>query len=405
MLRKSVTVFAVGIITLTLLSFIGFQSQAEAKTTITVWHYYGDDEAFNGMLKRFSEAYPDIEVVAEFLPREELNKQFTIGVVSGDLPDIGMVDNPDHATYSAMGVFEDLTDLIKEWPDKDQYFEGPWKSTVYDGKNYGIPLGSNCLAIYYNEDMLAEAGVTPPQTWEELADAAAKLTQDGRYGLAISAPKNEEGTFQYLPWLLSAGATIDKLDSPEAIKSMEFLTSLVKNGSISQEVINWGQGGVEKQFALGKAAMMLNGPWNIGSVKKDAPDMKWNVIKVPKDKVYASVLGGENLGICKGANVEAAWKLLQFMATPEESEKFCIAMGYFSPRKDVSETSEYWKNDPVLRVFMDQLQYAMPRGPHPKWPEISNAISTALQEALTGTKSPADAMKDAQKKVKKALNE
>ena len=50
----------------------------------------------------------------------------------------------------------------------------------------------------------------------------------------------------------------------------------------------------------------------------------------------------------------------------------------------------------VLKVFMDQMQYAMPRGPHPKWPEISSVIYTSLQESLTFTKTPEQALNDAQ---------
>lgn len=401
---KKLTSLCILSLCLVAISLLGVTQTTEAQTKITLWHYYEDPSGVTELVEGFNKAQAGkIEITAEFLPRAELNKQFTAGVISGNLPDIAVVDNPDHAAYSVMGVFAEITDLIKDWPEQGQYFDGPWKSTVYQGKNYGIPLGSNCLALFYNETMLAEAGVTPPETWDELLGAAKKVSAEDRYGLAISAVKNEEGTFQYLPWLLSAGADIENLGSPEGINSMAVLAQLVKEGSMSQEVINWTQADARIQFVTGKAAMMVNGPWQIATIRSEAPDLKWNVVKVPKDKVFASVLGGENLAICEGAEMEAAWEFLKFAAQPEQVEQFSIAKGYFPPRKDVATTAAYWNDDPIFKVFMDQMAYAMPRGPHPKWAQISNAMSAALHEALTGAKTPEEAMQNAQKTVAEAL--
>jgi multiple sugar transport system substrate-binding protein len=371
------------------------------KVKLVMWHYFQGNEgqAIADLVTKFNSSQDKIEVVQEFLPREELIKQYTMGLVAEKLPDIGMVDNPEHASFAAMGLFEDISDLMSAYPDTDKFFKGPLKSTIYEGKNYGIPLSSNCLALYYNEDMLKEAGVEVPETWDELKEAAKKLTKNGVYGLAICAVKNEEGTFQYLPWLLSAGANIEKLDSPEAVKSMQFLSDLVKDGSMSKEVINWTQADAEKQFATGKAAMMINGPWNIAAVKADGPNIKWNVAKVPKDKEFASVLGGENVGIIKGKNKEAGWEFLKFISDPKNMDEWISKTGYFPPRQDVAENSERLKNDPILKVFIDQMQFAMPRGPHPKWPQISDAMSTAMQESFTNAKTPEQAAKDAQVKI------
>lgn len=375
-------------------------------TQLSLWHYFSgsDVDIFNSVIDDFNKSQGKIVVKSEFVPRDELLKQYTIGLVADKLPDIGMIDNPDQASFNAMGLFEDITDKVNGWGGTDQFYEGPMKSAIYEGKVYGLPHNSNCLALWYDVDMLKAANVEVPQTWDELTAAAKKLTKPGVYGLAISAPKNEEGTFQYLPFLLSSGADIEHLDSPESIKSMTFLSNLVKDGSMSKEVINWTQSDVEKQFATGKAAMMINGPWNIPSVKQDAPDKNWAVAKVPKDAKFSSVLGGENFGIIKGHKVDEAWEALKYIAGPEGSKKYAEGSGKFSPLKKVMADSTVFSSDPVLAVFVDQLQYAMPRGPHPKWPQISNLISSALQESLTGAKAPEQAMKDAQAKVSELLN-
>ncbi len=390
----------------------GNQENTEAGTAagpveISLWHYFTgpDGTVFEKVMDQYNSSQDSIKINYEMIPRDELLKQYTIGVVGGNLPDIGMVDNPDQASFIEMGLYKDITDLVNEWGEKDQYFDGPMLSAMQNDKVYGLPHNSNCLSFWYDVDILEAAGVQPPTTWDELEKVCAAVATDDMYALAISAVKNEEGTFQYLPWLLSAGADIEYLDSPESITALSYLTGLIEKGYMSPEVINWTQADAEKQFATGKAAMMVNGPWNITAVKTDAPDKNWSCVKIPMKVQYSSVLGGENFGIIStidDAKLDAAWDVLKYICD-DTSEEFNVAGGKFSPRSDVMSASDHWKSDPILAVFAEQMQYAMPRGPHPKWPEISNAISLSMHEAFTGMKSPEQACRDAAETVRKAL--
>jgi multiple sugar transport system substrate-binding protein len=400
---KSKSIFLKTVLILLIVFFV--ISMAPAKTKLVFWCYMegkSQIDTLDWICKTFNESQNEIEVERQYVPFADFKKQLSIGMMASKLPDIVVIDNPDHAAFAQTGIFADLTNNMSNWADKDKYFPGPWKSTTLNGKNYGVPFTSNCLALFYNVDMLKEAGIKPPQTWKELRTAAKKLTKKNIFGLGISAVRSEEGTFQFLPWLLSSGADIAKLDSKEAISSYSILRDLIKDGSMPKEVINWTQADVEKQFAAGKLAMMVNGPWNIPQIKSDAPNLKWDVVKIPKDKVYASVLGGENWALVNGKNVEAAWKFLQFVADPKIVKEISIKINMFPPRKDVA-VDKAWTADPIMSIFMDEMQYAMPRGPHPKWPQISDAISTALQEVLTMKLTPEKATQKAQKAVKNAL--
>jgi multiple sugar transport system substrate-binding protein len=377
-------------------------SNSEATVTLDLWHYFGEHEqtVFDAMIEKYNaENDKGIEVVATFVAREDLMKQYTMGAVSGELPDIGMVDNPDHASFTTMGVFEDITDLVNEWGQADQFFEGPMKSATLDGKIYGLPHNSNCLALIYNKTMLADAGVEVPETWDDLMVAAEKLTQGDTYGLSISAVKNEEGTFQFMPWFISAGGSIDDLSSPECVNALSFLTEMIDKGYMSKDVINWTQADANSQFIGGKAAMQINGPWNIANIQNDAPDLDFGVALVPKDQVHASVLGGENFGICAGAPLEESFDVLSFILNAENVADYCEAGGKFPPRADSMELKDIWQTDPIFSVFAEGMQYAMPRGPHPRWPEISDAMSTAMHESFTGTKTAEQALADAKVKV------
>jgi multiple sugar transport system substrate-binding protein len=373
------------------------------KVELTMWTYFenaNQKKVLDDWTRGFNGSQSEIEVSHEYVPFADFKKQLSVGLAANELPDVVIIDNPDMASYAAMGLFADITDKISDWADKDQYFEGPWNSTMLDGKNYGIPMVSNCLALYYNEEMFAKAGVKPPETWDELREVAKKVTGNGVSGLGIAAPKTEEGTFQFLPWLLSSGATVEKVDGDEGIRSFTVLADMIKDGSLAKESINWTQSDVSKQFMVGKLAMMVNGPWQIPTLESEAPDLKWNVVKIPKDKQFSSVLGGENIGVVKGKNVDAAVKFIKYIGQADIVKQTAIEYGAFPPRKDVAQ-DKTWTDDPVLKVFMDEMQYAMPRGPHPQWPEISNAMSTALQETLILTKTPEQAAKDAQEKIDK----
>src|SRR5699024_4552200 len=115
-------------------------------------------------------------------------------------------------------------------------------------KLYGIPFGSNCLGLFYNKDMLEAANVEVPTTWDELRDAAKALTKDNVSGMAFCCLQNEEGTFNFSPWLWSTGTDSFNINNEQGIKALTFVGDLVKDGSMSKEVINWTQGDVMNQF-------------------------------------------------------------------------------------------------------------------------------------------------------------
>ncbi|NLK21250.1 MAG: ABC transporter substrate-binding protein [Epulopiscium sp.] len=376
------------------------ESKKDEPKEVTFWHYFTsiNGETIQKYVDEYNGMQDDVKINFEFVPRDELLKQFTIGLVSGELPDMAFVDNPDHASFSAMGLFADITDKVNAWED-GKFLEGPLNSAKYNDKIYGLPHASNALALYYDVDMLEAAGVEPPETWEELEEAAAKLTSGNTYGLAFSSIKNEEGTFQMLPFLLSTGATVENLDSPEAEKALSYLSNLTEKGYVSKEVLNWAQGDAEKQFVSGNAAMIVNGPWIKPNLEKNAPDKNWAVTKLPKDARFASTLGGENIVITSSSEViDESWEFLKWFLSKENNIDFCKTVGRFSPRSDVTP-EEVWGDDEIMKVFADQMQYAMPRGPHPKWPEVSSVVINAVQESLSGVKAPAQALKDAQVKI------
>src|SRR5205823_4639944 len=91
-----------------------------------------------------------------------------------------------------------------------------------NGRTYGIPVGANTLALYYNKDILRAAGVDPAgvRDWSSLTAALAKVKAAGKRGIAFSAIGTEEGSFQFLPWFWGAGANLTNLSSPQAVAAL-----------------------------------------------------------------------------------------------------------------------------------------------------------------------------------------
>jgi multiple sugar transport system substrate-binding protein len=374
-------------------------------TTVKIWYYWENEmqqKILGTVVDTYNKSQSGSVVKTQYVPFADFKKQLSIGVVSESLPDIVIIDNPDHASYAAMGIFADLTDKLANWPDLKQYYPGPIASATLNGRLYGLPFGSNCLALYYRTDLFKAAGLSVPTTWDELKTDAKKLTTDKVFGLGVSALQNEEGTFQFMPWLWSTGATSFEINSAGGLKALNLYRDLIESGSMSKEVINWTQGDVMKQFISGNLAMMVNGPWQVPTMRKEAPDLKWDVALLPKDKEYASVLGGENFAIIKNNHVDASLAFLKFAASAKEVKSYINGFGYIASRRDVAENQ--FPNDPVMQTFAKAMQYAKPRGPHPRWPEISNAISTAFVSVIVGSASPQEAASKAQTTIDKIMS-
>ena len=369
------------------------EAEPAAAREVEIWYYWETikhQEALDYLIENYNQSQSDVTVSAKYVPFADFKKQLSIGATADELPDIVIIDSPDHAAYATMGIFADLTGRF----DTSSYYEGPVASCTIDGKLYGVPADVNCLGLYYNKDMLEAANIEVPTTWEELKSAAVALTKDNVTGLAFCSLPNEEGTFNFAPWLWSTGATSYDINNENGIRALTFVKDLVDAGAMSKECINWTQGDVMNQFISGNVAMMVNGPWQIPTMRAEAPDLNWDVTLIPKDSQFASVIGGENFAVIAGGNEEDALTFLEYLTAKEQIEYLMVAMGNIAPDKSIAD--QQFTDDPIMQKFAEQMEYAQARGPHADWPSISNAISQAFNEVITGTKTPADAAAAAQ---------
>ncbi|MEW9668111.1 sugar ABC transporter substrate-binding protein [Ammoniphilus sp. 3BR4] len=375
------------------------------KITVTWWNSVDDEaeaKALDDLVAKYEKANPNVKIEQSFVPFSDIKNKLLTSSVGNELPDIVWLDNPDHQSFAAAGILADITKEVQEWGQSNQYFEGPWSSTVLKDKSYGVPVSSNNLALIYNEKMLKDAGIQPPKTWDELKEAAKNLTKSGVYGLGVAAKQNETATFQLLPWIWQAGSDLNSFDSQGTIDAIKFWKDLVDNGYMSKEVINLKHGDLSLQFASQKVAMMVNGTWNLGSDLKDAK-FEWNAVPLPSYKQSATILGGFNWAITsQSKQKEAAWDFIKFANEPDNIREFVKTSGRLPSRKDMIQEPN-WQDNKIMKVFADSMENSRARSYGPNYPKISSAVQEMVQSVLTGVKSPEDAVKDANAKIKPLL--
>jgi len=359
--------------------------------TIKWWDYYQEGAAATQLTELHDEYQaenPNVTIDREFIAYADLKQSLLQSAGAGSLPDVVVINSPDHQQFAELGIASDLDDKLADWGELDAYPEGVIASATYEDSVYGLPISANCLAIFYNKAMLEEAGIEPPTTWEEMEEAAAALTTPEHYGFAYSAINNQQAVFQYLPALWQSGGDLYDLTSDEAVASLDYWAGLMDAGSVSQEALNWDQAAVATEFAQGRAAMMINGPWQLPFLETEAPDLDYGVALLPAGEEEASVTGGENYMIIAGANEDASWDLLKWLQKPENVTPMNVAGGSLPTRTDIDP----FPDNETIGTFTDQLQVARPRAYGPAYAEIADQVVVALQSRMTGTATSEDAL-------------
>ena len=312
---------------------------------------------------------------------------------SKTLPDVLMLDNPDIQQIAATGALAPLGDYgIKT----DGYASGPVSAATYNGKLYGLQPAANTIAIFYNKDVLAKAGVTPPTTWAELKSIAKTLTVGEQYGFAFNATADFEGAWQFLPPMWTNGGDETKLKDPQVAEALSLWKDLVDSGVSSKSVVTWGQADVNDQFIAGKAAMMLNGPWQIPSLQK--AKVNFGVASFPINKpgqTSTAPLGGEAWTVPQTGNKAKMSKAAEFVKcmNTDENQMQRAKDGGLVPTK-LALADKFKTEVPAMAGFVDAVAHARARTGKlgEKWPDTAKVIYTGMQLVLTGKAAPADAM-------------
>jgi multiple sugar transport system substrate-binding protein len=392
---------------------------AASKITLTEMDYFntpGQIAALALYTKQFEKAHPGVTVKRQYVPFANLNTKLLTQAAAHNLPNLLAVDNPFVSTMISTGQVIALSDL--KGFSKKGYYPAVINEGLSNGKYYSLPVaGANSIALIYNIAMLKAANVKPPKTWAQLRSAAKALTTSGRYGIALTCEAAEDTTWQWEPFFWSNGGkfTFANIASVPGVQALTLWKQLIDDGSASKDCLNWSQTpAASTQFIEGKAAMMVNGPWNFPTLNQNKMfyGKQFGIVpvpvRVPGQKVIVP-LGGEDWMISKSGSSEAqqlAFEYIKGMQTPAMQLKLAKLFGYL-PGKIAVAKKYVQQAGPEWKVYVNQTLFAHPRtlGLGVKYPKISQAVWTAIQAALSGSKSVQDALSTAQSQIATVLKE
>jgi sn-glycerol 3-phosphate transport system substrate-binding protein len=307
---------------------------------------------------------------------------------------------------------------------------GAWMKSFYPafmansqtgGKTWGIPFQRSTIVLYWNKELFKEAGLDPnraPANWREMLEYAQKLTKRDasgnatQWGVQIPSSGFPYWLFQGLTTpngveLMNSAGTETYFDKPAVIEALQFWVDLGRKHRVMPTgVIEWGT--TPKDFFEKKIAMMWTTTGNLTNVKNNAK-FDFGVAMLPESKRRGSPTGGGNFYVFKKASPEqqkAAAKFARWMTQPERAAQWGIDTGYVAVRADAWQTpkmQDYVKGFPVAAVARDQLQHSVAELSTHDNQRVTKALNDGIQAALTGAKTPEQAMKDAQAEATRIL--
>ncbi|RPF38016.1 extracellular solute-binding protein [Streptomyces sp. TLI_185] len=373
--------------------------------TYTIWDPYPQFDKTSDWAKLLDQCgtKAGVKVKRTAFDTSDLGNKTLLAAQQGNSPDVLIVDNPVVSTLAEAGVLTTTDDNKLDTSKVDPNLLAAGQS---GGKTYGTPIGANTLALYYNKEVLKKAGVDVAsiKDWTSLTAALAKVKKAGKKGITFSAIGTEEGSFQFLPWLWGAGAKLTELDSARAVSALSLWKDWLKQGYAPNSVLNNTQTTSWQEFASGDYAFAENGTWQLANAKKAG--FGYGVIPVPAAAggTAAAPTGGEfvTVPVQKDTGRYAtSQKLVTCLTSGDNLNATDTTLSYVAPTSEVQDKQVAASAD--LKPWVEAVKAAKGRTSDDlgtKYPKISEQMWKAVQSALSGSKSPEDALSSAQAAAK-----
>lgn len=378
----------------------------------------------DGFAADFMKANPGIKVTPIYAGtyQETIVKALTAHK-SGQPPVTSVLLSTDMFTLIDEDAILPIDNFVKT-PEDRAWLNGFYKAFMMNsqtgGKTWGVPFQRSTVVMFYNKELFKEAGLDPnkpPTTWAELKDAATKLTKKDasgkvtQWGVQIPSSGFPYWLFQTLTTpadviLANEAGTQVKFDDPKVVEALQYWVDLAKAGVHPPGVVEWGT--TPKDFFEKKAAIMYTTTGNLTNVKANAK-FDFGVAMIPGQRRKGSPTGGGNFYIFKKstpAQQEAAFKFIRWITQPERAAQWSIDTGYVAVSPAAYDTpvlKKYGQDFPAALVARDQLPVSVAEFSTHDNQRVTKALNDGLQAALTGAKTPAQAMQDAQREADRLL--
>jgi len=379
----------------------------------------------DGLAADFEKDHPGIKIkpIYSGTYQESIVKALT-AVKSGEPPVLSVLLSTDMFTLIDEDAIADWTSVATSAGDKawmNSFYPAFMENSRTGGKTWGIPFQRSTIVLYWNKELFKQAGLNPdhpPANWEQQLEYARKLTRRDASGnttqWGIEVPSSgfpywlfQGFTTQNDVLLMNPEGTRTYFDKPAVIQALQYWVDLARKDKVMPPgIIDWGT--TPKDFFERKTAMMWTTTGNLTNVKANAK-FDFGVAMLPAGKRRGSPTGGGNFYLFKKSTPQqqaAALKFVKWITSPERAAQWGIETGYVAVRPDAWQTptmKKYVAGFPAASVARDQLKYAVAELSTHDNQRVTKVLNDALQAALTGAKTPAQAMHDAQSEANRLL--
>jgi len=373
--------------------------------TVTWWDTAdatNEAPAFKELVAKFEKQYPKIKVNYVNVPFDAAQNKFKTAAQSGSgAPDVFRSEVAWTPGFAKLGYLQPL-DGTPAVDGADEYLSGPVASTEFGGKTYGIPQVTDTLALLYNKELLARAGVTPPKTMDELKTAALAVTaKTGAAGVYLNP-----GGYFLLPFLYGEGGDLVDVEakkitvnSPEAVKAVDRAKDLIASGAAMKPDLADGYNNMQASFKDGKVAMVINGPWSIaddlsGPAFKQAGNLGIAPVPAGGSGKAGAPTGGHNYVIYAGSKqIDASYLFLKFMNSAENQAFLAAKLSLLPTRKSAYDDATV-KQNAVVTSFGTVLETAKPRPAIPEGGDLFKSLDENYAKVLNGSSSTKKGLDD-----------
>jgi putative chitobiose transport system substrate-binding protein len=367
------------------------------------------DTYFANIEKKFEEMHPELDVVIEDVPQNEMEQKVLTSLTGSDVPDVVNLNPHYMSNIAAQGGLLDLTDELSD-ETKKSYVDGPFESGMYDSKLYALPWYLTTTVAWYNGDHFEKAGVTElPTDTKGIYETAKKVTE--ATGKASYYPViNDGNTIMEKMVSLSNGTPIVKdgkaqLENNEAI--LEFFTltqKMYKEGIIPQENAEGSIKTGQELYMAGSLSLLEGGVTFLGPVESGAPEVfKASKSGQPLNAADAPVnVAVMNFAVpSKTKNKDAAVALAEFVTNAENQLEFAKTAGTVLPSVKASLEDDYFKNpgDSPKALGMLEASKSLLRAkvlipPTENSADLRAATKNIFVKNLQGKVTPEEALKE-----------
>ncbi|MEU3406916.1 extracellular solute-binding protein [Streptomyces sp. NPDC006670] len=384
----------------------------ELSGTVTWWDTSNEAEkaTFQKIAEGFTAKHPKVTVKYVNVPYGDAQNKVKNAFSSGaDAPDVIRADVGWVADFASLGYLDEVpADQVKK-VDAD-FLPQAAASGRFDGKTYAVPQVIDTLGLFYNKKMLADAGVQPPKTLEELKTAATAIkAKTGKTGLYLRG----DDSYWFLPFIYGEGGDLVDaknktvtVDGPAGVKAFKAARDLVASGAaVTNATDGWTN--MQTAFKSGEVAMMINGPWAVedsyaGDQFKDKANL--GVAPVPAGSVKAGApQGGHDLAVYAGSkNTAAAHAFVEYMTSQEVQVQSAKELSLLPTRTAAYDQPDV-KSSEMVQFFKPAVDQSVQRAWIPENGSLFEPLKVEYTKAVTGASSPEDAAKAAGVEFRKIL--